>query len=297
MKKARTLSIVLPSKNESESLIQLLPILCEEFPKAEIIVVNDGSSDNTKELCEQHKVRCVSHIYSMGNGAAIKTGSRAASGELIAFMDADSQHNPSDLHQLLDLIDQGYDMVIGTRDRQGHANRYRLLANTIYNRLSSWISGHPIPDLTSGFRLARAKVFKRFLYMLPNGFSYPTTSTMAFLRSGHSVGFIPITVNQRVGTCLIKPLRDGLRFLIIIFLVGTLYSPLKLFLPMSLMFFMLGAGNYLYTYLSESRFTNMSLMLFSISTLAFLFGMLSEQITNMLYAPSSARNTGENEQN
>ena len=288
MKKARSLSIVLPSRNESDSLTKLLPSLCEEFPEAEIIVVDDGSDDDTKQVCEQYQVRCISHIYSMGNGAAIKAGSRAANGELLAFMDADSQHDPRDLHQLLGLIEQGYDMVVGTRNQKGHANGYRLLANTIYNRLSSWISGHQIPDLTSGFRVARAIVFKRFLYMLPNGFSYPTTSTMAFLRSGYCVGFTPITVRERVGTSHIRPLRDGLRFLIIIFRVGTLYSPLKIFLPMSLVSFLLGASNYVYTYLNQGRFTNMSLMLFSIATLAFLFGMLSEQITNMLYAPSSA---------
>lgn len=293
MNTTRKLSIVLPSKNEADSLTGLLPVLCKEFPDAELIVVDDGSNDNTREICEQHQVRCVSHVYSMGNGAAIKAGARAANGELLAFMDADSQHDPRDLHQLLEKMDQGFDMVIGTRDQKGHANRYRRFANHIYNRLSSWISGHPIPDLTSGFRVVRAATFKRFLYLLPNGFSYPTTSTMAFLRSGHCVGFSPITVSQRLGSSHIKPLRDGLRFLIIIFRVGTLYSPLKIYLPISLLLFMLGAGNYLYTYLNQGRFTNMSLMLLSLSVVAFLFGLLSEQITNMLYSPSTSNTARE----
>jgi len=285
MQQAPKLSIILPAKNEADSLLQLLPRLCQTFPDAEIIVVDDGSTDDTQALCEQYQVRCIRHMYSMGNGAAIKSGARAAGGQWLAFMDADSQHDPEDLHRLLKMLQHGYDMVVGTRDFKGHASRARWLANSIYNRLSSWISGHPIPDLTSGFRVARAAVFKRIIYMLPNGFSYPTTSTMAFLRSGHCVGFAPITVSARVGSSHIRPVRDGLRFLIIIFRVGTLYSPLKLFLPMSGVFFALGASNYLYTYLTQARFTNMSLMLFSISVLAFLFGMLSEQLTNMLYSP------------
>jgi hypothetical protein len=204
-------------------------------------------------------------------------------------MDADGQHAPQLIHSLLDCIDAGYDMAVGARNAAGQANRGRSAANAFYNRLASWMTGHAIADLTSGFRAVRADKFREFLHLLPNGFSYPTTSTMAFFRSAYPVAYVPIAVAKRVGTSShIRPLRDGLRFLLIIFKIATLYSPLKLFAPAAFGFFVLGSAYYAFTYFTEHRFTNMSALLLSASVIVFLIGLVSEQITSLTYNRSGS---------
>lgn len=277
------ISIILPAKNEAESLKTLLPRLRDAQPDAEIIVVDDGSTDHTRELCSQHGVICLSSPYSMGNGASIKRGARAARGDILVFMDADGQHDPASIPVLLARLDEGYDMAVGARDRSGQANVHRGLANALYNRIASWMTGHRVLDLTSGFRAIRAERFREFLHLLPNGFSYPTTITMAFFRSAYGVTYEPIVVHDRIGKSHVRILRDGVRFLLIIFRIATLYSPLKLFAPASLAFFALGLGYYVYTYTTIHRFTNMSMLLFSASVIIFLIGLVSEQITSLTY--------------
>jgi glycosyltransferase involved in cell wall biosynthesis len=277
------LSIILPAKNEGAALKALLPKLVAAQPGAEIIVVDDGSTDDTRALCAQAGVQCLSSPYSMGNGAAIKRGARAASGEILVFMDADGQHDPTDIARLLVKLDEGYDMVVGARDWEGQAGVGRGLANTLYNWLASRMTGYKVADLTSGFRVVRADKFNEFLHLLPNGFSYPTTSTMAFFRSAYTVAYMPIAVSQRIGKSHIRPLRDGVRFLLIIFKIATLYSPLKLFVPASLFFFAVGLVRYAYTFFSEHKFTNMSMLLFSAAVIIFLIGLISEQITALTY--------------
>ena len=285
-----SVSVILPAKNEAENLDALLPrvkaMVAGLGREAEIIVVDDGSTDATREVCAAHAVRLVTHPYPCGNGAAVKSGARAARGEVLAFMDADGQHDPQLIPGLLAKLEQGYDMVVGARTAADHAGTHRLAANRFYNGFASWMVGQPVPDLTSGLRVARAERFRRFLYLLPNGFSYPSTSTMAFFRCGYPVGYVPISVNRRVGRSHIRLLRDGLRFLLIIFKIGTLYSPLKLFVPISAAFFMTGLGYYLYTYLTAHRFTNMSALLFITSVLVFVVGLLSEQITLLNFKDS-----------
>jgi len=278
------ISIILPAKNEAEGLRRVLPDLRHRYPEAQLIVSDDGSSDDTAAVARAHGASVVSSPYSMGNGAAVKRGARAASGEILIFMDADGQHDPKHIEALLGKLDDGYDMVVGARDASGQASLQRGMANAFYNRLASWITGHRIMDLTSGFRAVRADKFSEFMHLLPNGFSYPTTSTMAFFRSAYPVAYVPIPVNRRVGTAShIRPIKDGLRFLLIIFKIATLYSPLKLFLPAAAGFFLLGSGYYLYTLLTMNRFTNMSLLLFSASVIIFLIGLVSEQIAALQY--------------
>jgi glycosyltransferase involved in cell wall biosynthesis len=278
------ISVILPAKNESQGLQRTLPILRAHFPEAEVIVVDDGSTDATAAVAAEHGARVLSSPYSMGNGAAIKRGARAATGDILVFMDADGQHDPGLIQQLLDKLDAGFDMVVGARDSSGQANAGRGAANALYNRLASWMTGHRIADLTSGFRAVRADKFREFLHLLPNGFSYPTTSTMAFFRSAYPVAYVSIPVARRIGTSShIRPLRDGLRFLLIIFKIATLYSPLKLFAPAGLGFFVLGLGYYAYTFMTEHRFTNMSALLFSAAVIIFLIGLVSEQITGLTY--------------
>ncbi|UGB38976.1 glycosyltransferase family 2 protein [Frateuria soli] len=279
----KRLSIILPAKNEAAALARLLPALRTAQPDAEIIVVDDGSTDDTRAICAANAVDCLSSPYSMGNGAAIKRGARAAQGEWLVFMDGDGQHDPADIDRLLAKLQEGYDMAIGARDWSSQAGVGRGLANTLYNWLATRMTGHPVLDLTSGFRAVRAEKFREFLYLLPNGFSYPTTSTMAFFRSAYPVAYVPIQAAQRVGKSHIRPLRDGLRFLLIIFKIATLYSPLKLFAPASVVFFLLGCVNYLWTYLHFGRLTNGSTLLWSAAVIVFLIGLVSEQITTLTY--------------
>ncbi|MCL6416090.1 glycosyltransferase family 2 protein [Aestuariirhabdus sp. Z084] len=294
MKRAYTYSIIIPAKNESLNLCDLLPRLVEECLGAEIIVVNDGSEDRTSDLCVQYDVKEIRHQYSKGNGAAIKAGARAALGEIFVFMDGDGQHNPKEIVTLLDKLDEGYDMVVGARSSSSQASVVRWVANSVYNKLATFMVGHKVDDLTSGFRVVRAEKFREFIYLLPNGFSYPTTSTMAFFRAGYSVGYHPITALKREGKSHINLIKDGVRFLLIIFKVGTLYSPLKLFTPISALFFSLGLSYYAYTFWSVGRFTNMSALLFSTSLLIFLMGLVSEQITMLLYSGSHKESTNKN---
>ncbi len=277
------LSIILPARNEAGAVAQTVEKIRALYAQAEIIVVNDGSTDATAEVAAQAGARVISKPYGMGNGAAIKTGARAAQGEVLVFMDADGQHDPADIPRLLAQLDAGYDMAVGARGDGSQASMGRGLANGLYNRLASWMTNHPVLDLTSGFRAVRADKFREFIHLLPNGFSYPTTSTMAFFRSAYPVGYVPITAHKRVGKSHIRPLRDGVRFLLIIFKIATLYSPLKLFAPVSAAFFLLGLGWYGYTFHTEGRFTNMSALLLSASVIVFLIGLISEQITNLTY--------------
>jgi glycosyltransferase involved in cell wall biosynthesis len=281
------LSIILPARNEAEGLRRLLPELLALLPDAEIIVVNDGSDDDTLAVCAGFPVQVIGHPYPKGNGAAIKSGARAAAGEILVFMDADGQHQPQDISLLLEMLAGGYDMVVGARSRSSQAGMHRAVANGFYNWLASWMVGQKVDDLTSGFRVVNADKFRKFLYMLPNGFSYPTTITMSFFRAGYSVGYMPIHAPKRIGNnSHMRIVRDGVRFLLIIFKIGSLYSPLKLFFPVSVLFFMMGAGNYVHTYLTLHRFTNMSALLFIASIIIFLIGLVSEQITMLAYKDS-----------
>ena len=287
------LSIILPAKNEAAAIGATVEKIHAQLAQmrletdAEVLVVNDGSTDNTAAVAEAAGARVVHHPYSKGNGAAIKTGARAAQGEMLVFMDADGQHDPADIPSLLDKLNQGHDMVVGARQKGSQASVGRGLANGLYNRLASWMTGHKVEDLTSGFRAVRADKFREFLYLLPNGFSYPTTSTMAFFRAGYSVAYIPIHAAKRIGKSHIRLLRDGTRFLLIIFKIGTLFSPLKIFAPVALLMFLLATGWYGWTFITMHKFTNMSALLYTGSVITFMMGLISEQITALMYKDGS----------
>jgi glycosyltransferase involved in cell wall biosynthesis len=244
--------------------------------------VNDGSTDDTARIAEEAGAIVLSHPYSKGNGAAVKTGARAAKGDFLVFMDGDGQHSAHDIARLLAKVEEGYDLVVGARSgRSSQASVARWSANAFYNRFASWMVDRRIDDLTSGFRCVNRRKFLSFLYLLPNGFSYPTTSTMAFFRAGYSVGFVPITVAQRMGKSHISLVKDGVRFFLIIFKVGTLYSPLKVYFPAALITSGLGVLNYVFTIFSVGyRFTNGT-------TIMFLIGLLSEQLTNLQFKDTS----------
>jgi glycosyltransferase involved in cell wall biosynthesis len=278
------LTLVLPARNEAGTLRHLLPELSSTLPDAEILVVNDGSTDTTVQVCSNFQIKLITHPYPKGNGAAVKTGARAAKGDVLIFMDADGQHKPEDIPLLLERFSEGYDMVVGARQSGSHAGIHRAAANDVFSRFATWMVQQPVEDLTSGFRVVDAKKFRKFMYLLPNGFSYPTTITMSFFRAGYNVGYVPIQTLRRVnGRSHIRPIRDGVRFLLIILKIGTLYSPQKLFIPISAGFFLSGLLYYLYTYLTADRFTNMSALLLISAILTFLIGIVSEQISALHY--------------
>ncbi|MBS7349250.1 MAG: glycosyltransferase family 2 protein [Comamonas sp.] len=280
------LSIVLPAKNEALAIADTVRAIRQHYPDprtVEVLVVNDGSSDETATLAESAGARVLHHPYSKGNGAAIKTGARAAQAPIIVFMDADGQHNPADIARLLQQLEQGHDMAVGARQKGSQASWWRGLANGFYNRLASWMTGHFVADLTSGLRAVRAEKFREFLYLLPNGFSYPTTSTMAFFRAGYSVSYVPIHAAKRIGQSHIRLWRDGMRFLLIIFKIGTLFSPLKIFGPVALLMFLLASSWYGWTFIHAHKFTNMSALLYTGSVITFMMGLISEQITALMY--------------
>ena len=280
------ISIVLPAKNESAAIGQTLAQIQQLQLAHEIIVVNDGSTDQTKQVAESAGAKVVTHPYSKGNGAAIKTGARTATGDIIVFMDADGQHDPQDIPRLIEKIEQGYDLVVGARQKGSQASLGRGIANSLYNNLATYMTEQKVEDLTSGFRAVRADKFREFLYLLPNGFSYPTTSTMAFFRAGYSVTYVPIHAAKRIGKSHIQPLKDGVRFFLIIFKIATLFSPLKMFLPIAILLFMIGTGWYGYTLWDAGRFTNMSALLYTGSIMIFLMGLISEQVTALMYKDS-----------
>ena len=284
-----SLSIVLPAKNEEEGLYDLLTEIRALYPNAELIVVDDGSEDKTAEIAlSVTNVICISHPVSIGNGGAVKTGARNSTGDTVVFMDADGQHAPADISRLLEKISEGFDLVVGARTRVSQANVWRGMANQFFNRLASYMTGFEVLDLTSGFRAFRRVKFLPILYLLPNRFSYPTTSTMAFFRSGHFVSYVPIVARQRTGKSHINIIRDGFRFLVIILKIGVLFSPMRLFLPISAILFCLATSYYLTTYITEGRFTNMGMLLYMSSLSTFLFGIVSEQVSALHYRETSS---------
>ena len=287
-----TLSIVLPARNEAKSLGPLLKAIRGLHPDAELLVVDDGSTDTTGRVAANAGARVIRHPYGMGNGAAIKSAARAATGDILVCMDADGQHRPEDIAPLLARLEDGFDMVVGARQKGSQASLGRGLANGFYNRFASLMVGQRIEDLTSGFRAVRADKFREFLYLFPNGFSYPTTVTMSFFRAGYAVAYVPIQAGKRLGKSHIIPIRDGLRFLLIIFKVGTLFSPLKIFVPIAALQGGLGLSYYFFTYFTTGRLTLGTIFMLSSALTIFLIGLVSEQITQLMYRGTSGSADG-----
>ncbi len=282
------LSVVIPAKNEAVALGPLLEELrgvleAEPGLRWEILLIDDGSVDETAAVGELAGARVIRHAESLGNGAAVKRGIREATCGWVLLLDGDGQHPPAAIADMLDMAEfQNYDMVVGAR-HGGGSSMHRNLANGIYNRLASYVTCRRIPDLTSGFRLVRADALKGFAYLLPNTFSYPTTITLAMLRAGYAVGFHPIEVRKRQGKSHIRLLRDGSRFFLIILRIATFFAPLRVFIPLAVLMAALGLGWYAYTYITEGRFTNMATLLLTQATVIFGLGLISEQVAALRF--------------
>jgi glycosyltransferase involved in cell wall biosynthesis len=275
------LSIIIPTFNEEGAIANTILGIDElGLQSYEVLVINDGSTDATARVAAAAGARVVSHPYNIGNGAAVKTGIRAARGRVLVFLDGDGQHDPQDIPRLLANIPR-YHMVVGARQRGSETHFHRDLANRVYNKFASFLASFKIEDLTSGFRAMRRQDALRFCDMFPNKFSYPTTSTLAFLRSGRSVKYISIKTKYRVGKSKIKLIHDGFEFLLIILKIAMSFSPLRVFLPLSSFLFFLGLGRYIHTYMMYERFTNMSHLLINTSVIVFMLGLIAEQIASL----------------
>jgi glycosyltransferase involved in cell wall biosynthesis len=269
-------SVVIPAFNEENGIGSVVGAVLASGAFREVLVVDDGSSDKTGASAELAGARVVRHPYNKGNGAAVKTGIRAATGDVVLLLDGDGQHDPAEISKVLAPIGV-YDMVIGARPLADQS-AIRALGNLIFRVLASWLTGRQIPDLTSGFRAARRERLLEIIHLLPNGFSYPTTSCLAFLKSGWSVGFVPIRGRVRVGRSKIRVVRDGVRFVLIILKIVTLYEPLKVFFPISLAAFLVGTSYGIANVIRFHKIPMGSALLIQLAVVVFLFGLISEQI-------------------
>jgi len=281
-----SISVVIPAYNEEHNIKEVVSQIRSLYPDYEVIVIDDGSSDETAKRARSAGATVYQHPYNIGNGAAVKTGIRNAQGDILVFMDADGQHNPIEITKLIAHIPQ-FDMVVGARKSLQQANLLRHIGNTIYNLLATYVGKFAVRDLTSGFRAVKADVIRKFIYLLPNTYSYPTTSTLCILRCGFSLKYVSIDVKQRQGgKSNIGIFKDGARFFMIIVKICTLFSPFRVFLPISCTIFLIGIAYYLYTFIVFHRFTNMSALMFTTAIIIFLIGLVSEQICQGVYARS-----------
>lgn len=277
-------SVLIPAYEEEGSIVDVIEALRRLGGWKEIVVVDDGSRDRTAERAEAAGARVVRHPYNKGNGAAVKSALRAATGDFVLLMDADGQHDPAEALKLTDKLSE-FDLVVGARSFGARASLSRGLGNAALNRFATLLAEFPVADLTSGFRAASRARMREFLHLLPNGFSYPATSTLAFIKAGYDVCFVPVDGKKRntSSRSKMRPWREGWRFVMIVLRLVTLFSPLRVFVPMSLVFFALGFGYMVYTILTEVHVTNTSVLLITASAVLFLFGLLSEQIATLRF--------------
>ncbi|MDL2124886.1 MAG: glycosyltransferase family 2 protein [Deltaproteobacteria bacterium] len=276
-------SVIIPAHDEAQTIGDLVSKTRAIYPDFEVIVINDGSTDDTAAVARDAGAKVFSHPYNIGNGAAVKSGIRIASSKILVFMDGDGQHDPDDIAKLLEHFPE-FDMVVGARSKADHASLGRTFGNTAYNWLASYVAKFRVEDLTSGFRAVKADIAHNLLYLLPNTYSYPTTLTLSVLRNGRTVKYVPIKAKMRKsGKSGINIFKDGIRFFMIIVKICTLFSPFRIFLPVSFLTFLTGLFYYLYTFCMWGRFTNMSALLFTTSMVIFMMGIVSEQICQMRF--------------
>jgi glycosyltransferase involved in cell wall biosynthesis len=282
-------SVVIPAFNESANIESVIRSIKSLYPTFEILVIDDGSEDDTANISATAGAIVYRHPYNIGNGAAVKTGIRHANGDVLVFMDGDGQHDPGDIKRLVEDLNT-YDLVVGARPKGGQASFFRALGNRVYNRMASYVAKFPIEDLTSGFRAVRVNVAREFIYLLPNTYSYPTTLTLGVLRTGRSMTYVPINIRRRQGgQSNIRIVSDGIRFFIIITKICTLFSPFRVFLPVSAAMMFIGLSRYVYTFFNEGRFTNMSALFMVSSVIIFMLSLISEQICQMRYERRTSR--------
>jgi glycosyltransferase involved in cell wall biosynthesis len=277
-----TTSVIIPAFHEAGAIANVVGAIRAAGPWHEIIVVDDGSNDATGERAAQAGAIVVRHPYNKGNGAAVKTGVRRATGAHVLVIDADGQHKPEDARRIVERLGE-YDLVVGARAPSTQATSFRRIGNALLNWLASYLTGRSIPDLTSGYRAAKRAELREFLHLLPNGFSTPTTTTLAFIKAGYSVLFVPIEAEQRAGHSKIKLARDGVKFFLILIKIITIFSPLRIFAPVSAFAFAIGFLYALWTLVTQSHLTNTSVLFIVLAVVFFLVGLVSEQISALRF--------------
>lgn len=280
MADTRQTSIVIPAFNEGPTIGELVTSLRAAACWQEVLVVDDGSDDDTSARATEAGATVVRHPYNKGNGASIKTGIRSATGEFVLVMDGDGQHQSTEALKVAAQLGE-YDLVIGTRAPEAQATSGRRIGNALLNRLATYLTGQKVLDLTSGLRGARREYLREFVHLMPNGFSTPTTTTLAFIKAGYNVRFEPVDVRQRTGESKVRVATDGIRFFLILLKVVTIFSPLRLFVPLSLVAFVLGAGYAVWTAITQRHITNSSVLLIVLAVLILLVGLVSEQISSL----------------
>jgi glycosyltransferase involved in cell wall biosynthesis len=286
------ISVIIPGHNEASAIGGVVRGVFQALGQAQykfrVLVIDDGSDDQTARVAAAAGARVISHPYNIGNGAAVKTGIRSASGDILVMLDGDGQHAPEDIPRLLEKLGP-YDMVVGARTRESDTEFHRDVANRLYNWFATYVCGRKIDDLTSGFRAIKADIARGFVYLLPNTFSYPTTITLAVVRSGYSLAYVPVKTARRVGKSKIKLLQDGSRFILIILKIATFFSPMKVFLPASVLMFLTGFGYGLFkVFALGERYGPTSAMLMAVAVLVFLVGLVSEQVAQLRFDRSEA---------
>lgn len=285
MAEPASVSIVIPALDEADTISHLVLRLRASAPWREVIVVDDGSSDATADVARSAGAHVIRHPYNKGNGAAVKTGIRHASGEFVLILDGDGQHSPDDARRIVAPLGD-YDLVVGARSASTHASTGRRAGNGLLNLLASHLTGRPIPDLTSGFRAARRECLREFMHLLPNGFSAPTTTTLAFIRAGYSVAFEPVNAQRRTGHSKIRFASDGAKFLLILLKIVTVFSPLRVFVPISLVAFLVGTVYGVWNVVANGRIPNGAVLLILFAALVLLVGLVSEQVSSLRFSTS-----------
>jgi glycosyltransferase involved in cell wall biosynthesis len=280
--------VIIPAMNEAEVIGDVVAGLLSAAAWREVLVVDDGSTDATAQAAASAGARVIAHPYNKGNGAAVKTGIRHAGGEFILIIDADGQHRPEDAQRLAARLGD-YDLVIGARSAATQASNGRRHGNAVLNWLAGYLTGRTIPDLTSGFRGARSDGLREFIHLLPNGFSTPTTTTLAFIKAGYNVAFEPIEARQRSGQSKIRFARDGAKFFLILLKVITLFSPLRVFVPISAFSFAVGTVYGAWTAAVHGRIPNGAVLLILFAVVVFLVGLVSEQISSLRFEGPARR--------
>lgn len=274
------ISVIVPAYNEAKAIGGVLQSILDLPLNIELIVVDDGSTDDTAEVARAHGARVIRHPTNRGNGAAVRTGIRNAHGDIIVFMDADGQHNPQDILRLTDEM-ESYDMVVGARPWNS-GMWHRNIANAIYKAFASYITGFHVKDLTSGFRAIRASLAKSLCYLLPNTYSYPTTMTLAVAKAGYGIKYIPIEVRKRAaGSSKISLVSDGMRFFVIMAKITTLFSPLKVFGPIGILVALPGFLYAIYRFVIGKAWTIPITISLTMGALILVLGLISEQIATL----------------
>jgi glycosyltransferase involved in cell wall biosynthesis len=278
--KQSNISIIIPAFNEEEVIGSVVQSIHSAFPDSEIIVVNDGSTDNTAAELSKSGVIILNHDLNRGYGASLKTGARAARRDYVLFCDGDGQHSVEDVRRLMNECD-GYDLVVGARKSDSHRPFLRRPGKFVMRKYSEFLAGTKIPDLNSGLRIFKRDTLMRYLHLMPDGFSFSTTSTFTMIKSNRKYKYIPITVQKRIGKSSVRQLKHGPQALMLMLRLAVLFEPLKLFLWIAGILFILSLASLAIDMCSAGGFSDTTVILSIATIIIFMSGLLCDQVSAM----------------